>query len=176
MRDIKNWTKYEELIFEGEEFQTIDLTTINALSNSDNLDFDTKLTFVNCRIKLFNASTRIIGKHIRFENCNLGGFLCHATYFLRGLSIIDCEFESMVTFDCGVHNKSPYEFVIDNSTFKEYVDFFDVYFCGPIKIRNNSFKEGTNISEYIKTPYGFKKGISFIIENNKGKLDKIELL
>ncbi len=84
----------------------------------------------------------------------------------------NCLIEEPSTFDCGVHNKHPNEFFIDHCTFNRQVDFFDVYFSGPVQITNNHFKQGTSITLYLTLPGGLKEGIPFSLENNKGELDK----
>lgn len=172
MTDTKNWINHERLEFKNQNLGSIDLTSVKALPNPNKYDFNTELIFDNCTIESFNATVQLIGKPIIFRDCKIGGIWCHATYFFAGLEITNCTIKEASTFDCGVHNQQPNKFIIDNCIFDEHLDFFDVYFEGPVEITNNEFKNGTSIELYLAVPYGIKEGIPFKIENNKGQLDK----
>lgn len=172
MTDIKDWIKHGRLEFQNQELGSINLTKVKALPNPENYDFNTELVFSNCKIESFNATVQFVGKPIIFRNCEIGAIWCHATYFFAGLEMVNCTVNEASTFDCGVHNLNPNIFIIDNCTFHGHLDFFDVYFEGPVQITNNDFKEGSSIKLYLDVPHGIKEGMPFKVENNKGQLDK----
>lgn len=172
MTDFKAWSNHEKLEFQNQHFGDIDLTFIKAKPNPDNFDFNTELIFENCRIKSFNAPTLCLGRPIIFKNCKIERLSCFSTYFFGGLKMTNCTIAKPSTFDCGVHNINPNEFIIDNCTFFGHLDFFDVYFGGPVIITNNDFRQGTSIALYLNDSLGIEENLSFIIKNNKGKLDK----
>ena len=150
------------------------MLSIIAKPNKEGFDFNTELNFLDCSIGSFIAPTLLLGGKIRFENCTINELSCHATYFHGGLEIINCLIIKESQFDCGGHNKSPNEVIIDNCQFNEFANFFDIYYEGPVTITNNKFKKGTNIGFYLGVPYGVKEGIRFKIENNKGQMDLTE--
>lgn len=150
----------------------IDLTAISSLPNPNHFDFNTELIFEDCTINSFNASTRTLGRPITFKRCKIGAIWCHGTYFHGGLNLLESVVDEFSSFDCGVHNWAPNKFVINHCVFHDFLDFFDVFFQGPIEITNNDFKAGTNINLYIDAPYGREKGTPVRIENNRGQLDK----
>ena len=172
MTDIESWINHERLEFKNQNLGIINLTSVQALPNPNKYDFNTELVFENCTIESFNATVQLIGKPIIFRNCKIGAIWCHATYFFAGLAMANCIISEASTFDCGVHNIQPYEFIIDNCIFNGHLNFFDVYFEGPVQITNNEFRKGTSINLYLAVPYGIKEGIPFKVENNKGQLDK----
>jgi len=60
-------------------------------------------------------------------------------YFEKGLIIEGCVFESYLDFQAGGHNKN-HAFTIKNSTFSEFVNFFDCWFQNTVEITGNEFK------------------------------------
>lgn len=157
--------------FNNQDFEVFDLTDFQTYPNSENSTFNTEIIFENCNIKSFIASTRQIGQPVIFNNCKIGSILCHSTYFFGGLKMTDSIIQQKSTFDCGGHNFDPFEFIIDNCTFHKHLDFFDVYFGGPVQITNNNFKAGTSINLYLNTNFAIKDGATFNIKNNKGNLN-----
>jgi len=172
MTDVKDWIKYERLEFKNQNLGSIDLTSVKAKPNPNQYDFNTELVFENCRIESFNATVPLIGKPIFFRECKIGAIWCQETYFFAGLKMSNCMISEVSRFDCGVHNIQPNKFIIDNCIFNEHLDFFDVYFEGPVRITDNVFKNGTSIHLYLAVPYGIKEGIPFQVKNNTGQLDK----
>jgi hypothetical protein len=173
MADTSDWIKKDFLQFENQNFGDIDLTNCKALPNQYNFDFNTELRFINCKIKTFNIATAVVGKQITFKDCSIGYLQCYATYFCGGLSLTNSTLGG-AQFDCGVHNIDPHTFIISNCRFDNFVGFFDVYFEGPVIIAENNFIGGTNIQLYLGVPYGIKAGIPYLLDNNKGQLDKLD--
>lgn len=170
--DYQEWSNHARLEFNDQAFDEVNLDNCKATPNPDNYDFNTELIFKSCKIAYINATTLQIGKKITLVNCKIGGFCFYATYFYRGFEMRNCEVKEASTFDCGVHNLDPHEFIIDNCSFEGYLDFFDIYFSGPVRITNNKFKQATNIGIYLGVPYGIDEGVSYVLENNQGRLDK----
>ena len=168
-KEIIKWADFDRLEFQNENFDNIDLT---SLKQSKNLDFNTELLFKNCNIDSFGDTIKVYTKKITFTDCELGHIWFYGTCFSGGLEMKSCSLKDISHFHAIGHNLDPNEFIIDSCTFNDYVDFFDCYFEGPVKIINNDFRQGTNIGIYLQRPFGIKDGIDYIIENNKGDVLK----
>jgi hypothetical protein len=153
------------------EFKNRDFGGLSVIPT--NFDFKTTALIVdNCRMEAFGAPAEVFSKTVQLKNCTIGSLSCHGTYFLSGFQMTNCIIENPSTFDCGGHNIHPNEFFIDHCIFNGYVDFFDVYFAGPVRITNNHFRQGTSMALYLTVPSGIKEGLPFSLENNTGELDK----
>ncbi len=164
MIDFQDWKFQERLDFKNQDLHIIDIPDFKIELG---LNFNTEIYFNNCNIECINALCLCIGKKIVIENSIIGRLDFYATYFLGGLEMRNCIIKDFATFNCGVHNLFPNEFIIDNCSFECYVDFFDVYFEGTTLITNNKFRKGTNLNLYAKE---VKEGSELIIENNEGDL------
>ena len=90
--------------------------------------------------------------------------------FDGGFRMKNCTVNGRAVFDAGMHNKAPNEFALENCVFKEFVNFFDVHFDGPVKVTDNKFVKGTNLCIYLSPPIGIVAGQSILIEGNSGDL------
>ena len=115
---------------------------------------------------------QLLTKNIVFKNCKIESIYSIGTQFIGGLEMINCVIEKNASFDSIGHNLKSNNFIIDKCIFNEYVDFFDCYFEGFVKITNNEFKQGTNIGIYLQRPFGIKDDIDFKLENNIGNIFK----
>ncbi len=170
--DVSTWIDHESLAFSDSYFELINLNDCVARPNSNNYDFNTELVFTNCTIDTFSVPARMVGKKISFHKCRIGNLMCSWSYFFEGVQIHDCTVLGETSFNAGVHNQAPNRFEILRSTFEGYVDFFDVYFKGPVVISKNDFKGGTNLGIYLKVPFGIDEGIPCLVEDNLGDLSK----
>jgi len=140
------------------------------LTGLDN--FDRKIVIDNCVFEFFEGISSQFLKQVRLTNSEFKKCDFTFTYFLGGLEIQNCVFESYLDFQAGGHNKDGSEFSIRNSTFKNFVNFFDCWYESAVIIENNDFQQGTNLlgkhtSSGIETTFDVQP----VIENNRGKLD-----
>jgi hypothetical protein len=92
-------------------------------------------------------------------------------YFLSGLTIDKCIFETYTDFDAGGHNEIPNAFRIVNSQFLDFVNFFDCWFKNDVIIMDNEFAKGTNLLGNKGEPFRVQFDVEPRIENNKGRID-----
>ncbi len=170
--NLSDWSKHESLVFNDMHFASVNLRDAIRPWGQDGVDFNTELTFHNCTIDAVCAECTVIGKKITFNKCRIGFLSCYATYFLGGLEIEDCHIEKESSFSAGGHNQNPHVFKISRSTFEDHVDFFDIWFLGPVRITDNHFKQGTNLGIYLKVPVGIAEGMPYDTHGNTGDLYK----
>ena len=100
-----------------------------------------ELVLINCIIdNLVSPSIEFKNKVI-FENSYFCKCSFNYTYFLGGLTIDNCVFESYLDFEAGGHNQNNNLFTIKNSHFKSFVNFFDCLFQSGVEIINNHFEK-----------------------------------
>ncbi len=87
-----------------------------------------------------NFSQAVELRNCRFNNCQFT-----FSYFLRGLLIDTCYFESYLDFQAGGHNQADALIRITNNQFSAFVNFFDCQYEGGVVITNNEFLSGTNL-------------------------------
>lgn len=90
-------------------------------------------------------------------------------YFLHGLTIEGCTFESYLDFQAGGHNKPGYSIQLLNNTFHGFVNFFDCWYEANVQVEGNDFCQGTNL---LGAPQGYpvEFDVPPIILNNTGAL------
>ena len=124
----------------------------------------------NCIFESFEGSSVQFVQLVKLTNSKFIKCRFLYTYFLGGLIIDNCIFEGYLDMQAGGHNKKAVS--ITNSTFKNFVNFFDCWYQGEVVIRNNHFQKGTNLlgahtTSGIRTNFDVQP----IIERNKGQLD-----
>lgn len=107
-------------------------------------------------------------KPILIKNCNLLNLDLYATYFLQGLSVVNCLVTCPVYWQSGGHNQKKITFA--NCSFEEFVDFEDCWFVEEIEFENVQFVKGTNLLGNKGTPVevSFDKG--YVLKNVVGPL------
>ncbi|MDP4216253.1 MAG: hypothetical protein Q8927_08625 [Bacteroidota bacterium] len=110
----------------------------------------------------FKHSVTLVASSIRKCSFNYA-------YFFDGLTIDNCSFNSYVDFEAGGHNNRP--ILIKNSTFSEFVNFFDCWFHGEVIVVNNHFPKGTNLMGNLTDMGGVEFVVPPVIENNTGSID-----
>ena len=173
MTNLATWNNREKLEFKNQSLGDIDLSKCTETPNSNGYDLNTELIFEDCEIGVFNAACLRLEKKVTFRNCHIQQLFCHATYFHGGLLLENSTVETASRFDCGVHNDSPNAFIIEACTFNGHLDFFDVYFGGPVRVVNNEFREGTSLGLYAfpASESNSKEGVTIHVEGNLGALD-----
>jgi hypothetical protein len=130
--------------------------------------WDMDVTIENCIVESFRGNVTQFEKTVRFTNTHFKNCEFLYSYFIGGLIIEHCTFDSYLDFQAGGHNKPTHEIIIRNSDFNEFVNFFDCWYQGPISIIENRFHKGTNIgSEKQLITFDFPP----TIKNNVGQLD-----
>lgn len=159
-----------ELILHGKplfDFQiqgTVDLHKLEGQLN-------TALIFENCLLENLISPSVEFKYPVRFSRCHFKKCNFDFAYFLYGLTIDNCVFESYLNFQAGGHNQHRFEFTIVRSTFNGFVNFFDCWFQGNVLVMDNDFKKGTNLLGNKSMPYRVSFDVSPIVENNKGLVD-----
>ncbi|MFC4424897.1 hypothetical protein [Deinococcus navajonensis] len=129
------------------------------------------ITFRHCELNTVFGSLVLFEAPVTFEHCMVGEAIFHASYFLGGATFTGCTFTGPVTFDSGGHNDPPTAFVLEECTFQAFVDFFDVWFPGPLIVRDCHFAEGTNLLLYTEEPFGTTAEFPSRIYGNTGTLN-----
>ena len=155
-----------DLINSNETINNVFVSGKLSLAGLDN--FDKEIVVDGCVFEFFEGASSRFLKLVKLTNSQF--ILCDFTftYFLGGLEIENCVFESYLDFQSGGHNINGNVFSIRSSTFKKFVNFFDCWYESAVIIESNDFRKGTNLlGKGIKTTFDVKPKI----ENNKGKLD-----
>jgi hypothetical protein len=105
--------------------------------------WDKDVTIENCIVESFAGNVTQFEKPVRFTNTHFKNCEFVFSYFVGGLIIENCTFDSYLDFQAGGHNKPTIEIIINNSDFNDFVNFFDCWYQGPISIIGNRFHKGT---------------------------------
>ena len=143
--------------------------------NFDQLAEDEKfyqpIDIIDCHFHSLDAINIQFHELVTLKNSVIENSSFTFSYFLKGVSIEGCLFHGETDFQCGVHNQNGYCFTLRNSTFKEFVNFFDCKFEGPVEITDCKFEGGTNLLGNKIAPYQVTFVIPPQIENNHGDLE-----
>lgn len=100
------------------------------------------------------------------KKCNF-----NSAFFVGGLIINQCAFDSYLDFQCGGHNSKEHPFIISNSIFEDFVNFFDCHYHGKVIITNNNFKKGTNLKGHLGQNIEVRFDQPPVIEKNIGQIN-----
>jgi hypothetical protein len=122
----------------------------------------------NCSIQLLTAGNTL-ERHFALESSVIDELELAGWYFIRGMTISNCTFirEARILF--GGHNKDG-PFLIQDSTFCDFVDFTDCLFMGPVVLKNVQFQKGTNLLGMEGQPYRVSFDVAPILKNVTGEL------
>ena len=148
----------------------IDVYVDGELKIEINDIWDKEVVFENCILEYFSGSVTQFNKPVRLINCHFKECQFIFTYFLGGLTIDNCTFDSYLDFQAGGHNKTANSVIITNNNFKNFVNFFDCWYENEVTISNNKFHKGTNL---LGRPYNIPVtfDIKPTIKDNFGELD-----
>jgi len=104
-----------------------------------------KIILGNCVVDCFSGSETQFEKPVKLINSHFRNCQFVFSYFIGGLRIENCTFDSYLDFRSGGQNKPESEIVIQNSEFHGFVNFSDCWYQGPVSIIGNRFNRGTNI-------------------------------
>jgi uncharacterized protein (TIGR02996 family) len=148
------------------------LLDLHLLCEGDDLRLPVRLG--GCRLQGLDGVCIQFHRPVLLGYCTVEGVegrSFYAAYFLGGLHVTGCSFESSVDFQCGGHNQAGHAFVLEGTSFRGFVDFFDCWFTGPVMIRGCTFERGTNLLGNLHTPGRVQFDVPPCIEGNKGRLD-----
>jgi hypothetical protein len=133
--------------------------------------FNHDIIIDNCVINYFKGTNVQYQKPVKFKDSKFKNCDFSFSFFVGGLEVINCSFEGYLDFQCGGHNKNNNSINLENSTFKDFVNFYDCSFEGPVILKGNDFQKGTNIFGNKGMPYETGLKTAPIIENNKGQMN-----
>lgn len=133
-------------------------------------EFNFPVVFENCEVENLKSGSVQYNRVVKFNKCHFKKCELSFCYFPEGLEIISCLMDSYIDFQCGGHNKPTAIVRITDTVFKEFVNFFDCIYEGPVIITNNKFEKGTNLLGNQNKPYAVSFHSVLTIENNEGEL------
>lgn len=144
---------------------------ISGTISFEESEFNFPVVLENCEVESLKAGSVQFNKVVRFTNCHFKKCDFPFCYFPGGLEIRICLFDTFLDFQCGGHNKPATTFLISGTIFKEFVNFFDCIYEGPLIITNNNFEKGTNLLGNQIKPYVASFDDVVTIEENEGELN-----
>ena len=121
----------------------------------------------NCVLEDVEGSVTQFEQVVKLTNCHFKNCTFTFSYFLQGLAIERCTFDHYLDFQAGGHNQPGYRVLIQHNTFCGFVNYFDCWYKGEVRVCNNDFQQGTNIASQHQL-------ITFevppVLANNKGLL------
>jgi hypothetical protein len=113
-------------------------------------NWDKVIRISNCLIEGFVGSVTQFSEPVILVNTCFKKCEFAFSYFLKGLTIESCIFESYLDFQAGGHNPVGYPVKILYNTFLDFVNFFDCWYKGEVSICKNDFAKGTNITSQMQ--------------------------
>ena len=157
-----------DLLTEGQPLSDAYVGGELKIETSEN--WDKEVVIENCVIEYFSGSATQFEKPVRLINCQFKKCQFVFTYFLGGLTIENCTFDTYLDFQAGGHNKLGCQVKITNNDFKDFVNFFDCCYENEVTICNNRFDKGTNLfGKPNNIPVTFD--VEPTIKDNAGRLD-----
>jgi len=132
-----------DLLSEGHPL--IDFYIEGELKIEGNQIWYEEVVFENCIVEFFSGNGTHFDRPLRLTNSRFRECQFVFTYFLGGLTIDNCTFDSYLDFQAGGHNKPGNTVAIINNEFAGFVNFFDCWYSNRVTISNNKFHKGTNI-------------------------------
>jgi hypothetical protein len=113
-----------------------------------------------------NFKKQVVIRNSHIEKCDFG-----FAYFTGGLLITNSVFYSDLDFQCGGHNKQENKIELTDNDFRGFANFFDCIYNGPVIVKRNKFKLGTNLFGN-KGKFWQPQFDSFIVnEDNEGEIN-----
>ena len=129
-----------------------------------------KIEIRNCVVDNLEAQVVQFLQPVKLINCHFKKCDFAIAYFSGGLEMNSCIFEARLNFHEGGHNLNEATISITNCLFKDFVNFLDCVYDGPVIIINNEFVKGTNLLGNQNEVYKVSFEGSVGIENNTGDL------
>jgi hypothetical protein len=136
------------------------------------VDYDKELIIKDTSIENIQLYYCEFKEAVSLINCKIETAFFLAAYFIKGLTIKECEFMSDVDFTCGDTCNGDSIFRIENIIFYGFADFQDYVFRGKVILGNVNFKCGTNLLGTKNTPVEVTFYTEPILINVIGELGK----
>jgi|GEM_PF-640710 len=143
--------------------------TLNLYSLKEQIK--SELIMQNCIVEDLVSPSIEFEHPVRITGSTIVKCSFNYAYFLAGLTIDHSTFNSYVDFEFGGHNQNNSPLTITNSTFEEFVNFFDCWFKSEVIISHNHFVKGTNLLGNMDDSYRTHFEVEPVIENNRGAID-----
>jgi hypothetical protein len=148
------------------------LLDLDSLAVGDARRVNVPVLFLDCHLGGLLAPVLEFSEPVVLERTVIRGAVSFPSgYFLRGLRVGACRFESDADFACGGHNAEDAAFALIDSHFAGFVNFFDCWFQGPVEVRRCAFAGGTNLRGNTRQPYEVRFDVPPVIEGVTGVLD-----
>jgi hypothetical protein len=155
-----------EPVREAEASGPLDL---RVLCGGDDLRVPVRLA--GCRLWRLDADCVQFHQPVILEGCVVESEASFfAAYFLAGLRVESCTFQSGLDLQCGGHNRGGHKITLAGTAFEGFVNFFDCWFEGPVVVRGCRFGGGTNLLGNQGRPYGVRFDVPPDVEGNWGDL------
>src|SRR5262245_22333327 len=122
-------------------------------------------------VEYLNTACVVFEAPVCIDHCSIAASCFYAAYFLQGLKICECEFIGPVTFMDGGHNMPGCPVRLAGTVFRDFVAFDDCYFPGPLEIVDCTFHEGSNLLQWVRSPFGLGEEASLQVSGNVGSLE-----
>ena len=133
------------------------------------LEKEDVLYFKNCIIENIDLIGVFELKiELRIENCIISNLQINSCWFTKGFVFKNNIVKNTIDYQMGGHNVNA--IIIEGNIFLAFFSFFDCQFEEIIRLKNNIFRNGTNILGNKGKGYenSFERG--FLIEENIGEL------
>lgn len=134
-------------------------------------EFKRELLIENCKLDKLDAPAICFSKKVLLIDSHFNDCVFNYAYFNGGLTIDNCIFENYLDFEAGGHNQNGNIFLITNSQFKSFVNFFDCWFQSDVSIIKNEFLMGTNLLGNLNESWRTQFDVEPVILDNTGRLN-----
>jgi len=128
----------------------------------------TEINISNCVVEYFEGSATTFTQPVKFINSHFKDCRLTFSFFLKGLVIENCTFDSYLDLQSGGHSQAGYPIIIKNNNFLDFVNFFDCWYMTDVFITGNTFSKGTNIESKTQL---ITFDITPVISDNIGQTD-----
>ncbi|NML64554.1 hypothetical protein HHL22_04985 [Hymenobacter sp. RP-2-7] len=132
--------------------------------------WEQQVVLENCVVERFYCPCTSFSKGVELRNCRFQQCQFTFSYFLGGLIVDACYFDSYLDFQAGGHNQLGNPVRITNSRFASFVNFFDCWYESAVVITDNDFLGGTNL---LGAPFNIPVTFNMppVLARNSGQLD-----
>lgn len=129
-------------------------------------DWSTEILISDCIVEYFEGSVSTFSQPVKFINTHFKDCKFTFSFFLKGLIIENCTFDSYLDLQSGGHSQIRYPIIIKNNKFLGFVNFFDCWYKTDVFITGNTFFKGTNIESKTQL---ITFDVPPVISNNTGQ-------
>jgi hypothetical protein len=173
MTNPKNTFSSEDaikILLQGQELANFHITGVIDLYKVAK-EINSELIIRNCFVENLVSPSIEFTYGLRLTESHFAKCSFNYAYFIGGLTIDNCVFDTYLDFEAGGHNQKNHAFKIIQSSFCGFVNFFDCWFQSGVEVVNNEFKKGTNLMGNRDEPFRVQYDVPPLIENNRGQID-----